>query len=378
MCDIIELNNFIDISFFEKKSEVVNDGILIIKEKLNDGNFQTEIISLLKEYFKNNIDYLQKIGKNLKCDTILEIDIKNIENNLKNIDESNYKDIIFKNKDTHIGFIRTDIYNIKDKKYVLDNYVYFAIFKLLINNEFISKQNLKTLYTFHNIDIDNFDDYNLIKVDKNIVIKQNPICIYDKTLNIYVKLKYLSDVFLSLLLKFIDEKYINKLFLSHDFTYISKKQTLLEEIEFGKYFSFDNLNKILPSKLIDYNKNDILEIRIKGNSIEFEERLDNIVIEEDSIITQVIHLEYICENNLYFITHLDHEFIYYTLDEYDLKQNDIHQKGNAKKRMKTFKIDESKIPFILEEGDFTLYLVLNEYFHNKDLLKEYFQEVLKN
>ncbi len=378
MCDIIELNNFIDISFFEKKSEVVNDGILIIKEKLNDGNFQTEIISLLKEYFKNNIDYLQKIGKNLKCDTILEIDIKNIENNLKNIDESNYKDIIFKNKDTHIGFIRTDIYNIKDKKYVLDNYVYFAIFKLLINNEFISKQNLKTLYTFHNIDIDNFDDYNLIKVDKNIVIKQNPICIYDKTLNIYVKLKYLSDVFLSLLLKFIDEKYINKLFLSHDFTYISKKQTLLEEIEFGKYFSFDNLNKILPSKLIDYNKNDILEIRIKGNSIEFEERLDNIVIEEDSIITQVIHLEYICENDLYFITHLDHEFIYYTLDEYDLKQNDIHQKGNAKKRMKTFKIDESKIPFILEEGDFTLYLVLNEYFHNKDLLKEYFQEVLKN
>jgi ribosomal protein S18 len=97
----------------------------------------------------------------------------------------------------------------------------------------------------------------------------------------------------------------------------------------------------------------------------------------DIIVTQVVHLEYelIGESNQH-ILHIDHEYIFYTEPEFYVRLNDHKQKGNFKKRHKTFKIDNSKIPFVLD-GVFILYYVISKYFKNKELLKEYFSNVLK-
>ena len=87
--------------------------------------------------------------------------------------------------------------------------------------------------------------------------------------------------------------------------------------------------------------------------------------------------------------HLDHEYIFYDLDEYEKRLSNYRIKGQARKRIKTFKIDRSRIPLdypcnILRIGESGrekiavpfIYFVLNAYFEHKDLLSEYFQKVL--
>lgn len=92
----------------------------------------------------------------------------------------------------------------------------------------------------------------------------------------------------------------------------------------------------------------------------------------------MVHCEYFQEGNNFFISHLDHEYIFYSEEEYREREKNINQK----KRVKTFKIDNSKIPFIFslkegvnEERINILLLILEGYFKKKDLLKEYFQKI---
>ena len=76
-----------------------------------------------------------------------------------------------------------------------------------------------------------------------------------------------------------------------------------------------------------------------------------------------------------FINHLDHELIVYSLEEYDDKIKDIKGKG-SKGKIKSFKIDESKIPFFYKSNKgYFLYQVLDAYFNHKDLLREYFCKI---
>lgn len=81
------------------------------------------------------------------------------------------------------------------------------------------------------------------------------------------------------------------------------------------------------------------------------------------------------------------------LDEYEKRMKDVHQKGTAKTRMKSFKIDNARIPFDTmikiqrkdqngmdlpsEYVQFLCY-VLELYFTHKDLLVEYFQNLQEN
>ena len=55
-------------------------------------------------------------------------------------------------------------------------------------------------------------------------------------------------------------------------------------------------------------------------------------------------MQYIKDGDETYITHLDHEFIFYTVDEYEARINNVHQKGTVRPRMKSFKIDNAKIP----------------------------------
>lgn len=164
---------------------------------------------------------------------------------------------------------------------------------------------------------------------------------------------------------------------------IIKKELIIlkDEKEFGKYFSFQNLKENFSTKLYSL-ENDSLWINIENNNITFEEIIDDLKTEDDIIKTQVVHCEYFFKNNKFYISHLDHEYIFYSLEEYCERLYNIKQKGNIKKREKTIKIDNSKIPFIfiLEEGldkeEINILLfILSEYFKRKDLLIEYFQKI---
>ena len=68
---------------------------------------------------------------------------------------------------------------------------------------------------------------------------------------------------------------------------------------------------------------------------------------DDYIMTQAVHLEFFRKNNDFYIEHIDHEIIFYTFDEYDNRLCNIKAKGKVLKRQKTFKIDNSEIPFFI-------------------------------
>ncbi|WP_426758908.1 hypothetical protein, partial [Pseudomonas aeruginosa] len=88
----------------------------------------------------------------------------------------------------------------------------------------------------------------------------------------------------------------------------------------------------------------------------------------DCAVTRMIHLEYFVEDGRYYVSHIDHELIFYTLEEFDLRANDPYQKGNARKRLKTFKIDRSAIPFMLDDGSLFVHTLIDVYFDKPYLL----------
>ena len=163
-----------------------------------------------------------------------------------------------------------------------------------------------------------------------------------------------------------------------------KTAPLCEEIERGMLFTWDIKKLHNITKLYDgeYYLNNMWIFVSNGNMI-FEEMQSNEFEQDDSLVTSVIHLEYYLEDNNYYISHIDHEYIFYSIDEYEKRKVSPDQKGH--KRVKTFKIDESSIlmnhhcklydnnnnyvvvPFI--------YYVLNLYFNNKKLVEEYFSMV---
>ncbi|GFE97857.1 hypothetical protein [Gluconobacter sp. Gdi] len=157
----------------------------------------------------------------------------------------------------------------------------------------------------------------------------------------------------------------------------------LEELEVGSYFSFDALALPPLSRLYDSeNYNDKLWIKVEINedeikyphSITFEEMCDEDVQVEGRIITQVIHLEFKKINSEYFISHLDHEFISYTTEQYKERRKNASIKGI---RQKTFKIDDAQIPFEVKfEDKYFIFIVLDSLLKNKKNISEYFSQVL--
>ncbi|MBQ7502625.1 hypothetical protein IJT93_07920 [bacterium] len=257
----------------------------------------------------------------------------------------------------------------------------------------VEQQHIKELYD--RLKDSNFRKYGLLPVDRErIFIVANPCRIYDKTLNhtIFLTLKHQMGVILNSL--FATGK-INKLsFRGKDTDIYPGKCTieyLNEQIEYGPIFKYNVKELPKVTKLCSKNYNDQLWIMVKNCEITFEELCDDINIYDESIAKQVIHLVYDLGDNTPVITHIDHEYVFYDAEEYERRLNDPDVKGTKLKRFKTFKVDnahiemdypcnvidvqdennvaEIKIPFI--------YFVLNVYFTHKDLLLEYFEDILK-
>lgn len=240
-----------------------------------------------------------------------------------------------------------------------------------------------------------FRSYGLVPVDQHrVLLPVDPPRIYDCLVN---KTFFTKNVPLHLLETLSDMKnrgVIQDLAvrLMNESGYEGKMycEYLQEGLERGEQFDLANLGSYSISKLYSTQYEDCLWVVIDPRNITFEELCEDFESIEDMIVTQVVHLEYETSVGGTYITHLDHEYIFYTIEEYEKRIHDVTQKGEAKTRMKSFKIDNSKIPFDfrceinskddngnerpLQKEQFLCY-VIDSYFKHKDLLNEYFQKL---
>jgi hypothetical protein len=139
----------------------------------------------------------------------------------------------------------------------------------------------------------------------------------------------------------------------------------------GCYFAPDNFNKgKLITRLYD-EQNNHLWVKIDSNNheITFEEILSDFYEKNDFMVTNMFHLTYKEQNGERLIEHFDQEYIFYTQDEYIARMANPEVKGTGQKRIKTFKIDNAKIPLDIEM--FLLPMLLAG-FSNEELVREYF------
>lgn len=281
-------------------------------------------------------------------------------------------------------------FKINSRAYVLSLMLLDQTFKEIRNpvtsiaNDYTHLLNFYSNLSFNITDQSQFTKYNLIQLNDGVVFGEpGPPRLFDKNNNVTIFLCGIEDKAFH---------YLRKLKASYQFVLSCKpsgmylmtgKVTTMrvqDHLETGNYFNSVNLDHSTITKLYDAAYS-TLWINVVGDnqkrqsprSITFEELTTDMMKHNESIITQVIHCEYILVAGEYLISHLDHEFIFYTTDEYHKRQSNPLQKGNARKRIKTFKIDEARIPLVTTT---VLFDILKIKFRSVDLVEEYFTELV--
>ena len=272
-------------------------------------------------------------------------------------------------------------YNYKNSTYNSDLETLKSIY-----DEFFNKSS--ALYT-----------YGLIEIDKTCkLLAMDPPRLYDSKVN---KTFYLSNIRKEILELFSSIQHLyNRLSIrvSNSDLYIFDgeytEEILQEAAEFGKLFSIEGIGEIPITKLYSDDFNDVLWVRTDKENITFEELCSTDNVYEDSIVTQVIHLKYEKSDESVYITHIDHEFVFYSKDDYEKRKTNVNIKGAFYRRLKSFKIDEAKIPldmlcahkvailkeesnewdFVDEKVPFIIF-ILKSYFNHIDLIDEYFEKL---
>jgi hypothetical protein len=241
---------------------------------------------------------------------------------------------------------------------------------------------IENLYRSRNIDLPNthtqFDTYGLISITSDVVIinTKDKYQIVDNNIGVIYDINVTGSL-LAFIKRAIDENWIGN--ISFSIKGMCENQPLLEEVERGAVFS--SSISTLPSVTKLYNAgsyDDALWVKVDHNmkSITFEEICNDFNYIDEKIITQIVHLLYKheVEDDKYYIYHIDHEFIFYEIDDFNTRVSDPYKKGSEK--VKTFKIDNARIPFDFKlENTFFIEHVLNCYFTHKDLVAEYFSNI---
>ena len=166
---------------------------------------------------------------------------------------------------------------------------------------------------------------------------------------------------------------------------------IMEEIEYGLQFKLNVQTLPKVTKLFSKNYHDQLWVSVSNSEMHFEELCDDFKTQDEAIVTQLVHLLYEVRGSIPVIKHIDHEYLFYSIEEYERRLEDPTIKGKAQKRIKTFKVDEANVEMnylcnAVDVQDYNniakirvpfLYFVLNAYFIHKDLLIEYFKEILE-
>ncbi|ENV10530.1 hypothetical protein F966_00294 [Acinetobacter higginsii] len=255
--------------------------------------------------------------------------------------------------------------SIKWKEKILNNFLY---------SEIISK------YKEIGIDIEKEDNeffkYKLNSLNKSISIfcdKDNQRLI-DSRLDVNFGIN-IPRFLLEALEQLYKDDIINKLAFRVDS--IQKYFLTLDEFDYGAFLKGDI--KDLPEisrfyELESYENSLFIKHSKDKRHLTFEEICEDFELFNDDVVTQIVHLEYFEEDGRFYIKHIDHEYIIYTLDQYEKRKNNANIKGY--KKVKTFKVDNSKIPFYYKyKGKFILLIILESFFKHKLLIKEYFEKI---
>lgn len=223
-----------------------------------------------------------------------------------------------------------------------------------------------------------FLNYKLLSIENGIeLLESSPARVYDSRVDHTFFLNGIDDSTYQYLLKLYKQNSFN-LSLKPSSLFFSpgkdNRSLIIEHLETGQYFDIKSFGIPSFTKLYDSSYDNTLWITIDGKNLTFEELLEDFLVYKDLFVTQVVHSQYQVINDILYITHLDHEFIFYDFEEYNNRQNDFKQKGEARKRIKTFKIDKSKIR--VDEDHNILFEILMRKFKKIDLLKEYFNKII--
>ncbi|MDO6706172.1 hypothetical protein [Photobacterium sp. 1_MG-2023] len=287
------------------------------------------------------------------------------------------------------------IHKKEDREYIISNYIYLEIGRLLYDNymtkdestthlsNILSNKNKSYVYNeYQKIGIDlnhtdsQFSKYNLLSLNNNIEIHNNKESrtLFDKRIGMYFEIKIPKKVLTSIKV-LIDSELISD--ISFNIISVTDSIPALEEIEFGSPLNFEvsDLPKISKFYSVDnFGDNLWVHHNKEKKSLTFEEILEDFHSADDKVVTQVVHLEYFELNEEIFINHLDHEYIAYSFDEYIDKLTSPNKKGN--KKVKLFKIDNARIPFHIKfNGEYFLFQVLDSILKKNELVSEYFSKV---
>lgn len=177
-----------------------------------------------------------------------------------------------------------------------------------------------------------FSKYSLVSLNNNIQIFNNKDSqtIRDERIGrhfwIKVPRKLLSSIEI-----LIEKRMLSEIAFRID--YVSDYVPALEDKEFGaplrlKISSLPKLSKFYSTD--KYENNLWIHHDTDKLSLTFEELMEDFEVAGDDIVTQVIHLEYSSKGEDFFITHLDHEFIAYTLESYQERLSNANIKGHRK------------------------------------------------
>lgn len=393
MLNIGKLEELFILDFDKLQSEILN----VFLEKLNDENFQTKILNTflkrkkieLESYLKDS--KLKDSKEEQEFQKMRIIDLKN-QVNIKTYQElfQHFEKSMDRNQFIKAQFLQENPNKLAEvEKYYPVLYCLKVLYdehtmiqnRINILNNF-SKNIVEELYKNIGVNLTshdkNFKKYGLKTLDNNVLIfcdKDNQ-CLIDN----HVNKKYCILFNRRLLLECLESMYQEKIIteLSFRIDNVSEKSfLLLEERDFGAKLNSNlrDLPEISKFYNIENMDNNFWVFHDKDKKqISFEELCDDFELMNDDVVTQLVHLEYQNNGDDYIIKHIDHEYIIYTVDEYEKRLSDNSQKGY--KKVKTFKVDNSNIPFFYKyKGQYFLFIVLNSFFKHEDLLKEYFEDI---
>ncbi|HDY7697613.1 TPA: hypothetical protein RQK02_004669 [Vibrio vulnificus] len=381
-------------AFLERSPFITDELLPSIKNSCDSDTFRSKVMRLyLRKYELEKKTYANKFNNLGELDssngvTKLRVDyaeqklrIKTFNDLLDSIKNEYSKLSEFYNEDYKI------IHGKEDPEYIEDNYHLLVVGELVYDNF----KNIEGRYAMFNmsyssyvydeyknigIDLNEIDNqflkYKLLSLNDNIEIHndKDSQTIRDKRIDKFFWIN-LSKKLLSSIEYLMDKNLLSD--ISFRIDYISEYTPDMLEKEYGSILGIDvsKLPEISKFYTVDnYDNNLWVRHNLEKQSLTFEEMMEDFEVVNQDVVTQIIHLEYFVLGGEYFIKHLDHEFIFYTLDEYDERLSNPDIKGH--KKIKSFKVDNAKIPFrFKKDEEYFLYQVLDAYLENKELISEY-------
>lgn len=413
--------NFSDIKRFTVLTQkfVENDETLIKKilpdfvEYLKDKAHQNFLLSIKKENIKKELNVLyQNLEKypgpfyeRLIEHKEKELSILSISS-LKHASSSIFDEFLSENENIRIN----------QNTLTSDNYFYTNALDILYKkfnsdraaNKKYKKANKDNLYKYYkSLDINlketdpQFNKYDLLSINSSDeIISGLPSRVFDKKNNVQFMIdipEHLLNIFKSL----IDASVIKNI------SFLVNSEVIFETNE--QYFILlGNHQSEKPITLTDFlndnrdssvtkhiikepesrdvfpayisagrfvENNDSAWYFIDNSNICLEEIVNDVKMLDDCVVTQLIHIMYYTASNKIYLSHIDHEYIFYSYDEFDKRQKNFYQKGSARKRIKTFKIDNSDIPLITSENILLLNTILECYFIKPYLLNSFIRDI---